>query len=285
MRLGILGSVLPASPSEITAETLASIREMGFSGVGTDFGFHLEEFTPTLRAHVKALFAESGLDQPMMWAPFKNFIQDDRDAMERDFALYEEAIRLAVDVGCGNLALWPGSHGVGHPYLAHPRNFTQESFDRSVAGLRRLAPLAEDKGISLSIEPGIGTVAFSPKRTREILDAVGSPALKVNLDVVNWITFWEYFDQAPLIEQSFDLVGSDVSGVHLKDIHFGDRLCVHLDEVPAGQGELDYLPLLRRASELPRETYMIIEHVSLEEIPAAREYVLARSREAGVAFV
>ncbi len=44
---------------------------------------------------------------------------------------------------------------------------------------------------------------------------------------------------------------------------------------PCWRGVL--MPLLKRASELPRETYLIVEHTPLEEIPAVRDYVLARA--------
>ena len=63
-----------------------------------------------------------------------------------------------------------------------------------------------------------------------------------------------------------------------------DQLTVHLDEVRPGLGALDYKVFLQELSRLPRDVPLILEHLSQEEYPAAREYVVGVAAEVGLSF-
>src|SRR5205823_5093587 len=60
-----------------------------------------------------------------------------------------------------------------------------EARERIVEFLRLVAPRAEDQGIILTLECHMITALDTPPHIREIVDGVGSPAIKVNFDPVN----------------------------------------------------------------------------------------------------
>ena len=47
------------------------------------------------------------------------------------------------------------------------------------------------------------------KTTRAVLDAVGSPALKIHLDPVNWMTFDTVYANGPAIAAMFAVLGPE----------------------------------------------------------------------------
>jgi hypothetical protein len=75
-------------------------------------------------------------------------------------------------------------------------------------------------------------------------------------------------------------------GAHAKGVNIENRLVVHMNETVAGaEGDwLDYVVFLRHMARMPKGTYLVIEHTPLDLIPRARDYVLAKAREAGVEF-
>ena len=62
------------------------------------------------------------------------------------------------------------------------------------------------------------------------------------------------------------------------------RLTVHLDEICPGQGSLDYDVFLSEINRLPGDVPLILEHLSLEENPLAREYIIGVAERMGVSI-
>ncbi|TAK22816.1 MAG: sugar phosphate isomerase/epimerase [Chloroflexota bacterium] len=283
MKLGIAG-MLPRAAADITAENLQAVRDMGFTGACPSLGRAPDDVSAGERGRVRALFADCGLDLPQMWGPATSLIHEDPAAQARDLSAIEAGIRLAADLGCPSLVLASGSYNPAGRFFADRRNFTPEALDRVAASLRKLVPIAADHCVSIGIEPGTATVVNTPRRMRTLLDMVDSPHVKVNLDPVNWINFYEYFDSGPFLDSMFDLLAENVSAIHAKDCAYENKLCIHISEAPPGQGGLDYHTFLRRAADLPLDTYFIIEHTPDEHIPAARDHVLKVAKECGINF-
>src|SRR3990172_5172111 len=78
--------------------------------------------------------------------------------------------------------------------------------------LRRAARMAEQEGVFLALEPEPATYSGTPTETRMIVDAVGSPALRICWDVNNG---W-YADE-PIFPDAYDRVRGLVVNVHVKD--------------------------------------------------------------------
>src|SRR5207245_2230932 len=81
-------------------------------------------------------------------------------------------------VGAKGITLLPG---VIWPELGHER-----SFELAVTGLRELVPIANDRGLRLSIEAHVESVAESPELARRLCDAVAG--LRLTLDYSHFLT-------------------------------------------------------------------------------------------------
>jgi sugar phosphate isomerase/epimerase len=172
----------------------------------------------------------------------------------------------------------------GHWY-AHPDNHTPQTFDHLVDSLRKVSATAAAEGMRLAIEGHVLSVLDTPRSVRNLLDAVGSPALKFNVDAVNFVgTVRDVHNTRPVIKELFDLLGKDTIAAHMKDLALQDDLVVHIQEVVIGTGRLDqeyYLQLLQQNCP---DIYCLIEHLPEEKIPAARTGLLNAAAKAGISL-
>jgi sugar phosphate isomerase/epimerase len=77
----------------------------------------------------------------------------------------------------------------------------------------------------------------------------------------------------PMLEDIFHRVGKQTVLAHAKDV----KASADGTDLPAaGQGVLDYPLFLRLLAGLSRELYLIIEHLTLGDVPRARDYVLSQ---------
>lgn len=103
------------------------------------------------------------------------------------------------------------------------------------AQLRRATRLAEREGVVLALEPEHTTYSGSPSEIRAIIDAVGSPALRVAWDVSNgWLP------DEPIFPDGYEKIRGLVVNVHVKDRAF-----------PPGREEGRRLPTLLGTGLVP----------------------------------
>jgi sugar phosphate isomerase/epimerase len=71
----------------------------------------------------------------------------------------------------------------------------------------------------------------------------------------------------------FRLLGKKIVLAHAKDV----KAAAEGTDLPAsGRGVLNYPLFLRLLAGLNREIFLIIEHLTLEDVPRARDYVLSQ---------
>ena len=141
-----------------------------------------------------------------------------------------EAIRItkALDAGMVELASF-FKCGLNNP----------GDIDITVAALRELAPVAEQSGIILGIEN-----ALSAEGNLQILDRVGSPAVKVWYDVGN-STNMGHFD----VPREIHLLGKDrICQIHIKD------------KVYLGKGAVDVKGCLKAIVDIGYTGFCILEN-------------------------
>ena len=106
----------------------------------------------------------------------------------------------------------------------------------------------------------------SPQSYLELMEVIDRKNVAVHLDPVNLINCpARYFGNAEFLRECFALLGSQIVGVHAKDILLRDNLTVHLDEVRPGLGSLDYGVFLTEMAKLPSDTPFMLEHLPNED--------------------
>jgi sugar phosphate isomerase/epimerase len=162
----------------------------------------------------------------------------------------------------------------------HPDNDSPQAMADLVAVMRAAARTAEDYGVTLAFEPEVNNVASSPERARQLIDEVGSPAVKVVMDPANIFKAGQLPQMQDKLREAFRLLGDHVALAHAKDLdHDGEA-----GHLGAGQGRLDYplyLSLLQASGFDGTIVLHQMHHLSDAEIDSCFAFV-SRSAPAGL---
>ena len=124
-----------------------------------------------------------------------------------------------------------------------------------------------------------------PVKCRRIIEAVGSPNLRLILDAVNHFqSMHQVYHSSEWVNHIFDELGLLAPLAHIKDLKVSNGLVLHIDQTVPGEGELDSALVLQRFNALHPDGYGLIEHLRVEHIPQAVANVRRTAAEAGVAI-
>lgn len=127
-------------------------------------------------------------------------------ALEKGRKYYKLGLKAARELGASVLL----TNCCGGARDEDPRR----TFDRAVETFRQLAPVAADNGVTLAVEtvrPEESLIVTRIDQLKNLLDAVGHPALKPAADTVAINVAGES------LEQWFDAFGSDIANIHFVD--------------------------------------------------------------------
>jgi sugar phosphate isomerase/epimerase len=150
---------------------------------------------------VEAALRETGLAVGV-YSVSNNFAHDDPRKRAEQVQVIRDGVDNATYFGAQTVRVFAGD--------VRPGLTLEMVFAWIVAGLREAADYAEEQGVTLALE-NHGSLAGRSSQVREILDAVGSPALKANPDTGNFV----------LVHQASHEAVADLAGragmVHFKD--------------------------------------------------------------------
>jgi sugar phosphate isomerase/epimerase len=282
MKLGVAG-MLPHW-RQIDRAAAERVRDAGFRGASVVIDRPLEADATSVLA-VKRAFDVVGLEVAQANGWYECLVNPD-DALRADGVRGLQTLcRWGRLLDADTVYVRPGGLNPNGHWLAHPGNHTAETFERLIDSLRHACAAAEDEGVTLAIEGHVLSPLDSAQRVVELLDAVGSPVLKFNVDPVNFIgTVRDVHDTRRVLNELFDLLGAATVAAHAKDCRLGDALVVHIEEVVPGDGTLDMGLFLRRFAVCCPDGYVLIELLPDEKVPAAREAVCRAAEQAGLTW-
>ena len=214
-----------------------------------------------------------------------DLVSPDATRREATIAFVERMCDLTSQLGSPNTYLRPGSLNPAGAWTPHPANRSAAVFDRLVDSTRRICRRAEAVGVQVAVEAGVVSPLYSPRRVKEFIDAVGSPALGFNQDPVNLVgTLEDAWDTTRLVNECFDVLGEHTIGAHAKDVRIVDGLFPGFEEAEIGEGLLDHVTFLRRMQQVAPDAHVLIEHLPQERFPAAVRALTAFAHEAGVTW-
>jgi sugar phosphate isomerase/epimerase len=205
------------------------------AGFDTDAG----RLSPGFASSIREAFHRQGIQIAVLGCYIN--LGDRNEANRRpQLERFKEHIRFARDFGCSVVGTETGS--LNSDFSRHTDNAGEEAFQIVLSGVRELVREAERFGVFVGVEAVERYVISSPRRLRRLLDEVNSPNLQVIYDPVNllWSTNHEQQDQ--IIEEAQTLLGDRICIVHAKDYAVGGG---QFQELPAGQGQLNYAKILR----------------------------------------
>jgi sugar phosphate isomerase/epimerase len=139
-------------------------------------------------------------------------------------------------LGTSKIHICTGTRDRGNMWRRHPDNDSPEAWRAMAACVREAVEIARQADVVLAFEPEVNNVVDSAKKSRRLMDEIGSPHLKVTMDAANIFHAGELARMSDVLDEAFALVGKDIVLAHAKDLsHDGDA-----GHEPAGHGRLDY---------------------------------------------
>jgi len=149
--------------------------------------------------------------------------------------------------------------------------------------MKKACAFAMLEGMTLGIEGHVVSTLDTAQSVRNLFDAVGSPALKFNMDPVNFVgTVRDAHDTTRLLNELYDVLGDSMVALHAKDCAIQDAHVVHIVEVVPCTGTMNYELLMRRWLECCPEGYFLIEHLPDDKVLIARNAIAQKAAQLGI---
>ncbi|MDR1028330.1 MAG: sugar phosphate isomerase/epimerase [Clostridiales Family XIII bacterium] len=191
-----------------------------------------------------------------------NLLIRDIEERGRRIERLREGLRLAEIMGSRSVCILVGTAGPEDRLAApHPFNYTTEARDQFRETVLRVMDGLDLQKTSLLIEPWTNTFFYQPEDIRSFLDSVDHPRVGVHLDLMNMVDQYHYYRTTELIDRTFDLLAGYIGAIHFKDLRWDwNHMYLKFDEVPVGEGVIDYRTYLQRVAALGRDTACFAEH-------------------------
>jgi L-ribulose-5-phosphate 3-epimerase len=167
------------------------------------------------------------------------FLSESPSEREKGVKCLRRSIEVANVLGVDAVLLHPGQLTASATY--------QEAWDWMLSELKEIAPLAEEKGVTVGIENVWNKFLLSPKEMADFVDAVGSPRVGAYLDTANMMLYG-------YPEHWIRGLGSRISRVHFKDFVRRDK-----SFVPLMDGDTEWGTIVKDLRDIGYDSYVIHE--------------------------
>jgi sugar phosphate isomerase/epimerase len=238
--MATLGLLSPEFPSVSLSANLDTIAATGAVSVQFDLASAVGHTFPTELSQdtveaIKVAFSERELKLAALSGTY-NMIDPDPQVRQAGAEGLNRVIALAPSLGTNVVTLCTGSRDPGNMWRRHPDNDRPDAWADLLVQIEEGVHVAEKHGVTLGVEPEIGNTINSVRKARRLLDEVRSPRLKIVMDCANIFQRGQLPDMRKVLDEAFELLGSDIALAHAKDLN-KDGEAGH---VAAGRGRLDY---------------------------------------------
>jgi sugar phosphate isomerase/epimerase len=211
---------------------------------------------------------------------WKNLIAHDQAQRQANLDYAVHQLALADELGAGAIVAFHGTVGhAGDPwqlsdnydYGPHPDNQSEAGFQRAVDTARYVIDAVKPRRAKFSLEMVPWLVTDTAENYLKLLRAIDRPQFAAHIDAANMVISPRlYFNTGRMIREAFELLGPWIVSCHAKDVVMKGgpgTISFHLDEVPPGEGNLDYGAYLTEIDKLGRGVPLMLEHF---DVPAYR---------------
>ncbi len=282
MKIGLLGLIW-SDWTDVDYNKIRYAVELGFHGVGAHLTVPASTITDELAAHVKSVYAAQKMPLLQVWGPYPSIISPDEAVRKAGVEGARDLVKLAAKMGVKESGVRPTSLNPRGDWFPHPDNFKPETEDRLVKSLIEILETAEDHDIDVVLETHVTTTLNTAQTIKRVIERTGSKRLKVNLDPCNFVGDLQIAcNPAPMIKEIFDVLGSYIATIHVKDFYLEDRFTVHISETVIGTGVMDFDTVLRCANEVKPDGYVVIEHLPVNLIALAKRNLTEKIKALGL---
>lgn len=273
-KLGIFTGVYGELPVEQAA---SRIKEAGFSCVVlqyhfADVGFDFKTRDWNDLKKIRRAFKKQGLRIAGLFG-YYNVVDSNEERRKKGESKIHLLIKEWKRFGTPIVSLETGSFHPDSEFMDVPENFTEKAYQAVRVAMEKLVKAAEKSGAVVTIEPYWRNVICSAEKAERLFKDIQSPSLKLVMDPCNYYRNEDLPKMGPVMEDLFKRIGHQTAIAHAKDVKAADK---GPDLPAAGLGELDYKQYLRLLAGLNRDMDLVIEHLTLPDVPRATGFVKAQ---------
>lgn len=252
VKKGICLGCLPPDLDDLRRMKLA--REAGFDGV--------EINTPASDGQaedLRAMAEQAGIEihSVMDSLHWECPLSDPDDAVRRrGMESLKASIRAAKITGATAVLVVPG--------VVNDTVSYEQAWERSMAGLKELAPYAAEHGVPLCVENVWNRFLLSPREMVEFIDTIGSPSVQAYFDVGNIVLYGNG-------DQWLRSLGARVRKIHLKDFSRGEMRFVYLF-----QGDVPWQRIMHALAAIGYRDYLTAEMGPYRGCPGITAFDISR---------
>jgi sugar phosphate isomerase/epimerase len=196
------------------------------------------------------------------WTDFRTLAPNHPDASERaaSAALFEDILDFAARLGSPGMTILPG--------IDWEHETQEQSLERAADELGRRVDAARTRGVRLSVEPHLGSVAPTPDRALALLDRV--PGLELTLD-------YSHFIYQGIAQSEVDVLAPHARHCHVRGAREGRM------QAPLRENRIDFESMIDALEESGYHGFVGLEYVWLDwehcnECDNLAETILLRDR-------
>ena len=284
MLLGVAGLV-PGDWKSIDSAVLDNVAEHGFKTVQIRIDDPQSLKDKDVK-RLKSMFDARDFEMPQTVGNYGgNLIAEDENVRKNEIKFVKRMVNVSARLGSPNTYLRPGSLNPKGGWTPHPKNHSNEVWDRLVDSTKQICQVAENEGIMIAVEGGTVCPVDTPQRVKDLIDAVGSKSLGLNMDPVNFIGSLDIaYDTTSLINEFYRLLPDRIVGAHAKDFTVVSTLLPHFEESIIGQPEslLDNEAFLTGLQKVNPKAHVLVEHLPDDKIPVAAAGIRKAAERAGI---
>jgi sugar phosphate isomerase/epimerase len=171
------------------------------------------------------------------------------------------------------ITLCTGTRDPENMWRAHPQNDSPQAWRDLLTSLSSALESTEKFRLSLGIEPETANIISSAKKARRLLDEMKSPRLKIIFDAANLFHPGDLPRQCEILDEAFDLHGSDIIAAHAKDVLEINGAMKH---VAAGKGSVDYDYYLAKLRDTGFSGPLILHGLEPAEVDRCASFLRAK---------
>jgi len=256
-------------------EAVRRLKEHEMHCVVCDYAFKDIRFDPLapdwdVLKKIRAAFEHQKIEFVGLYG-YYNVIDPDLDRRKQGEARIHAYIENWKRFGTPVISLETGTFNRQSQFAEDPQNFTEEGYQIFKTTFEKIVRAAEKTQAILAIEPYWRNIICSVERAERLFRELSSPSLKLTMDPCNYFRNEDLPKMRPMLEEIFRRLGPETVLAHAKDVKASDK---GTDLPAAGKGVLDYPLYLRLLAELNRPCPLLVEHLSMADVPRARDYVL-----------
>ena len=264
MQVGTMSGTFqrPTLEESLDASLEQDIRHLQFNWGSAHPSGPLPEVIDEIAAYARTEFEKRDMVVAAV-AGNANMVDIDPDKRQKAIDKVLMIISACAKIGTNVIATCTGSRNPESMWRNHPDNQSEETWKILRNTLEQILPAAEAAGVNIAFEPEYNNVCQNAYLSRQLIDEMASPRLKVVMDAANIFGKDDLSRMTEVLDEAFDLLGDYVAIAHGKDLdHGGDA-----GHLAAGTGKLDYEHYVKLLCGLSFDVPIILHGITEEQLP------------------